>query len=53
LRKCDGAGFVGSYLLGAINEATHSFSLGLLAIAGRLAAGAWLVLFVGDGADRG
>jgi MFS transporter, ACS family, tartrate transporter len=41
-------GFVGPYLLGAINDATHSFSLGLLAIAAMLAAGATLVLFVRD-----
>jgi MFS transporter, ACS family, tartrate transporter len=42
-------GFVGPYLLGAINDATHSFALGLLAIAGMLAAGASLVLLVRDG----
>ena len=41
-------GFVGPYLLGAINDATHSFALGLLAIAAMLAAGATLVLFVRD-----
>ena len=41
-------GFVGPYLLGAINDATHSFALGLLAIAAMLAAGAALVLFVRD-----
>ena len=41
-------GFVGPYLLGAINDATHSFALGLLAIAGMLAAGATLVLLVRD-----
>ena len=43
-------GFVGPYLLGAINDATHSFALGLLAIAAMLAAGAALVLFVRDDA---
>jgi MFS family permease len=42
-------GFVGPYLLGAINDATHSFALGLLAIAAMLAAGAGLVLLVRDG----
>jgi ACS family tartrate transporter-like MFS transporter len=41
-------GFVGPYLLGAINDATHSFALGLLAIAAMLACGAALVLLVGD-----
>jgi ACS family tartrate transporter-like MFS transporter len=43
-------GFVGPYLLGAINDATHSFALGLLAIAAMLAGGAALVLFVRDDA---
>jgi MFS transporter, ACS family, tartrate transporter len=41
-------GFVGPYLLGAINDATHSFAGGLIAIAVMLAAGASLVLFVRD-----
>ncbi len=41
-------GFVGPYLLGAINDATHSFARGLLAIAAMLAAGAALVLLVRD-----
>src|SRR3954468_6396278 len=41
-------GFVGPDPLGAINDATHSFALGLLAIAAMLAAGATLVLFVRD-----
>ena len=41
-------GFVGPYLLGAINDATHSFALGLLAIAGILAGGAALVVLVPD-----
>ena len=41
-------GFVGPYLLGAINDATHSFALGLLAIAAMLAGGAALVLLVRD-----
>jgi ACS family tartrate transporter-like MFS transporter len=42
-------GFVGPYLLGAINDATQSFALDLLAIAALLAAGASLVLLVRDG----
>ncbi len=41
-------GFVGPYLLGAINEATHSFARGVLAIAVMLAGGAALVLLVRD-----
>ena len=41
-------GFVGPYLLGAINDATHSFAIGLLAIAAMLVAGASLVLTVRD-----
>ena len=41
-------GFVGPYLLGAINDATHSFTLGLFAIAAMLVTGAVLVLTVGD-----
>jgi MFS transporter, ACS family, tartrate transporter len=41
-------GFVGPYLLGAINDATHSFALGLIAIAVIVAAGASLVLLVRD-----
>lgn len=41
-------GFVGPYMLGAINDATHSFSAGLLAIAAMLVLGAALVLFVGE-----
>ena len=41
-------GFVGPYLLGAINDATHSFALGQLAIAVMLATGAALVLLVRD-----
>ncbi len=43
-------GFVGPYLLGAINDATHSYAIGLIAIAVLLAAGAMLVLFVRDDA---
>ncbi len=43
-------GFVGPYLLGAINDATHSFALGLVAIAVMLAGGAALVLLVRDDA---
>jgi ACS family tartrate transporter-like MFS transporter len=41
-------GFVGPYLLGAINDATHSFALGLLTIAAMLVGGAALVLRVQD-----
>jgi ACS family tartrate transporter-like MFS transporter len=43
-------GFVGPYLLGAISDATHSFTAGLFGIAAILAAGAALVLFAEDGA---
>jgi ACS family tartrate transporter-like MFS transporter len=43
-------GFVGPYLLGAINDATHSFAPGLLAIAVMVATGAALVLLVKDDA---
>ena len=46
-------GFVGPYLLGAINDARHSFASGLLAIAAMLAAGAALVLFVNDEVSPG
>ena len=42
-------GFVGPYLLGAINDATHRFTLGLYAIAILLACGSMLVLAVRDG----
>jgi len=41
-------GFVGPYLLGALNDATGSFALGLCAIAAMLAAGGALVLAVPD-----
>jgi MFS transporter, ACS family, tartrate transporter len=41
-------GFVGPYLLGALNEATGGFALGLCAIAGMLAAGGSLALAVRD-----
>ena len=41
-------GFVGPYLLGAINDATQSFAIGLCAIAVMLAAGGILVLAVRD-----
>jgi ACS family tartrate transporter-like MFS transporter len=41
-------GFVGPYLLGAINDSTHSFAVGLFAIAAMLAAGGALVLAVRD-----
>jgi ACS family tartrate transporter-like MFS transporter len=43
-------GFVGPYLLGAINDATHSFAAGLLTIAAIVAAGGALVLRVRDDA---
>jgi MFS family permease len=46
-------GFVGPYLLGAINDATHSFALGLLAIAAMVLAGAAVVLLVQDDARPG
>ena len=39
-------GFVGPYLLGAINTATHSFAAGLVAIAAIVAVGASVVLFI-------
>lgn len=42
-------GFVGPYLLGAINDATHSFAIGMYAIAAMLAVGAALVMLVRDG----
>ena len=42
------AGFVGPYLLGAINDATHSFAAGLFVIAATVVAGAVLVRFVRD-----
>ena len=45
-------GFVGPYLLGAINDATHSFAAGLFAIAAMLAAGGALVLAVSDSYTR-
>jgi ACS family tartrate transporter-like MFS transporter len=41
-------GFVGPYLLGAINDATHSFAVGLFAIAAMMAVGGALVLVVRD-----
>ena len=41
-------GFVGPYLLGAINDATRSFTVGLLAIATLLVFGAGLVQIVPD-----
>jgi MFS family permease len=43
-------GFVGPYLLGAINEATGSFKVGLFAIAAMLVGGALLVSRDRDGA---
>ena len=39
-------GFVGPFLLGAVNEATNGFGAGLVMIAAVIAAGATLVLFV-------
>ena len=39
-------GFVGPYLLGAINDATHSFALGLVAIALMLIVGGALVFLI-------
>jgi MFS transporter, ACS family, tartrate transporter len=41
-------GFVGPYLLGAINDATHSFAMGLYAIAAMLVLGGVMVLSVRD-----
>ncbi|MBI3401152.1 MAG: MFS transporter [Acidobacteria bacterium] len=41
-------GFVGPYLLGAINDATHSFAMGLYAIAAMLVLGGALILGVRD-----
>jgi ACS family tartrate transporter-like MFS transporter len=45
-------GFVGPYLLGAINDATRSFVVGLIAIAGLLIVGATLVQLVPDPPGR-
>ncbi|HJZ78009.1 MAG TPA: MFS transporter [Vicinamibacterales bacterium] len=42
-------GFFGPYLLGAINDATHSFAAGLFAIAAILVVGGALALRVRDG----
>jgi MFS family permease len=39
-------GFVGPYLLGAVNDATHSFAAGLMVIAGIVAAGGLLILAI-------
>jgi ACS family tartrate transporter-like MFS transporter len=39
-------GFVGPYLLGAMNDATHSFTAALLMIAGIVAAGGLLILAI-------
>jgi ACS family tartrate transporter-like MFS transporter len=41
-------GFVGPYLLGALNDATHSFAAGVFAIAMMLATGGAMVLLVHD-----
>jgi MFS transporter, ACS family, tartrate transporter len=46
-------GFVGPYLLGALNDATGSFALGLCAIAAMLAAGGSLALAVRDEISSG
>jgi len=43
-------GFVGPYLLGALNDTTHGFAAGLFAIAAMLATGGALVLLVRDDA---
>jgi ACS family tartrate transporter-like MFS transporter len=45
-------GFVGPYLLGAINDATHSFFAGLMAIAALLIVGAGLVHVVPEPRGR-
>jgi MFS transporter, ACS family, tartrate transporter len=39
-------GFIGPYLLGAVNDATHSFAAGLAIIAGIVVVGGLLVLTV-------
>ena len=39
-------GFAGPYLLGAVNDATHSFAAGLMIIAGIVVAGGLLVLAI-------
>jgi sugar phosphate permease len=44
-------GFVGPYLLGAINDRTHSFAIGFYVIAAVLIGGAALVLVRGDGGN--
>ena len=44
-------GFVGPYLLGAIKDATQSFTYGFLAIAALMLTGAVLVLFVDEGSE--
>jgi MFS transporter, ACS family, tartrate transporter len=41
-------GFVGPYLLGAINDRTHSFAFGMIGIAAILVVGSALVLLVTD-----
>jgi len=43
-------GFVGPYLLGALNDTTHGFAAGLFAIAAMLATGGALVLLIRDDA---
>jgi MFS family permease len=43
-------GFLGPYLLGAINDATHSFAAALLTIAAMLVVGGALALRIRDGA---
>ncbi|WP_315834355.1 MFS transporter [Bradyrhizobium prioriisuperbiae] len=45
-------GFFGSYLLGAIKDATGSYALGLLPLAGLSAAGCILVMLLGRGQRR-
>ena len=46
-------GFVGPYVLGAIKDATQSFTYGFLAIAALMLTGGVLVLFVNAGPERG
>lgn len=45
-------GFVGPYLLGAIQDATHSFTIGLVVVAAMLACGGALVFVVRDEQPR-
>jgi ACS family tartrate transporter-like MFS transporter len=45
-------GFVGPYLLGAISDASGSFTMGLCAIAAMMIAGASLVLVIRESGER-